>query len=119
MILVGPIIFFLMEEEMENELIFVCLGDSLTAGSPGFSGYGSWSGNPESQFPYWIDRNVKENHPEIKAEFLNYGVGGDVIEQMELRYKRDVLTQLDRVDYVLIMGGNNDVVWRGAYPEEL
>ena len=37
---------------------------------------------------------------------------------MELRYKRDVLTQLDRVDYVLIMGGNNDVVWRGAYPKE-
>ena len=23
-----------MEEEMENELIFVCLGDSLTAGIP-------------------------------------------------------------------------------------
>jgi lysophospholipase L1-like esterase len=103
---------------MEKEVIFVCLGDSLTAGSPGFSGYGAWSGNLESQFEYWLDQKVKADFPEIHAEILNYGVGGDVIEQMQIRYNRDVLFQLDKVDYVLIMGGNNDVVWRGAFPEE-
>jgi lysophospholipase L1-like esterase len=103
---------------MDLEIIFVCLGDSLTAGTPGFSGYGSWFGNPQSQYEYWLDLQVKTNFPHVSAEFLNYGVGGDVIEQMQMRYTRDVLTQLDKVDHVLVMGGNNDVVWRGAFPEE-
>ena len=109
-----PKLFFLME----NELLFVCLGDSLTAGSPGFSGYGLWRGDITSQYGYWLDLQVKTGFPEIAAEFLNYGVGGNVVRQMIDRYTREVLFQLDHVDYVLVMGGNNDVVWHGATPEE-
>lgn len=103
---------------MRNELHFVCLGDSLTAGNPGFSGYGTWSGNIESWFGYWLDKLTQETFPNITAEFLNYGVGGDVVQQMVTRFNRDVRTQLDEFEYILVMGGNNDVVWRGKTPRQ-
>ena len=40
------------------------------------------------------------------------------MQQMSLRFNRDVLTQLDHVDYVMVMGGNNDVLWRGRHPNQ-
>jgi lysophospholipase L1-like esterase len=106
---------------METSHLFVCLGDSLTAGSPGFSGYGGWMGNPASQYSYYLDLLAKQEFPAVLAEFLNYGVGGDVVKQMFDRFHRDVLTQLEdegSLDYVLVMGGNNDVVWHDASPRQ-
>jgi len=108
----------LLMKIMSKEVTFVCLGDSLTAGNPGFSGYGSWTGNPESQFSYWCQKYAHSDFPNLTANFENYGVGGDIVKQMLERYQRDVLSQLDHVDYVMVMGGNNDVVWRPTTPSE-
>jgi len=64
----------------ETSHLFVYVGDSLTAGSPGFSGYGGWMCNPALQYSYYLDLLTKQEFPAVSAEFLNYGVGGDVVE---------------------------------------
>ncbi|MHA1821607.1 MAG: SGNH/GDSL hydrolase family protein [Promethearchaeota archaeon] len=102
---------------MKDNYIFVCLGDSLTAGSPGFSGYGTWHGNEKSQYEYWAEKLAKEAYPNIEIEFANFGVGGNTIWQMQYRFKHDVLrlmTEDSKPDYVILFGGINDILGTGA-----
>jgi len=102
---------------MNKELTIVCLGDSLTAGGPGFSGYGTWSGNVKSQYEYWLQKEVETHFPDVDAEIVNFGVGGNVVWQMWYRYQRDVLRIIPKPDYVLVMGGINDLLGHTALPE--
>ncbi|MGA8303835.1 MAG: GDSL-type esterase/lipase family protein [Thermoplasmata archaeon] len=86
----------------------VGIGDSTTAGTPGFSSPlespPTGSGNPESQYAYWMT----QLHPEWTV--LNRGVNGEDSGEIMARFPRDVLGE--RPDVVVILAGVNDV-YRG------
>jgi lysophospholipase L1-like esterase len=100
---------------MTEEITIICLGDSLTAGDPGFSGYGTWSGIKESQYEYWLEKLLNEEFPDIDFEVINFGVGGNRIWEMLYRFKRDVLRLIPEPDFVLMMGGVNDILNHGSH----
>jgi len=83
----------------------VCLGDSTTAGTPGFlspiEAPPDGEGNPESAYPYW----VAKAHPEWMV--LNRGVNGERSDQILNRFDRDVVSESPRV--VVVLAGVNDV----------
>jgi lysophospholipase L1-like esterase len=83
----------------------VALGDSTTAGTPGFQSPiespPDGSGNPESQYAYW----VMQAHPGWRV--LNRGVNGERSDQIRQRFNRDVLQA--RADLVIIIAGVNDI----------
>jgi lysophospholipase L1-like esterase len=83
----------------------VALGDSTTAGTPGFKSPletpPSGAGNPESQFAHWLQRT----HPEW--QILNRGVNGERSDQIHARFDRDVLGAKPAV--VIVIAGVNDV----------
>src|SRR2546426_11288380 len=93
-------------------LTIVGLGDSTTAGTPGFlsplEAPPRGDGNPESQYEYWMTRS----HPEWTV--LNRGINGETSEEIRNRLGRDVL-QI-RPAYAIILAGGNDI-FGGQTPE--
>ncbi|MCI4364793.1 MAG: SGNH/GDSL hydrolase family protein [Thermoplasmata archaeon] len=93
-------------------LRIVALGDSTTAGTPGFlsplEAPPTGAGNPESQFAYWM-MNLR---PEWTV--TNCGINGETSGDVLRRLPRDVLQH--HPDYVVILAGVNDV-FRGIPPE--
>jgi acyl-CoA thioesterase-1 len=83
----------------------VALGDSTTAGTPGWKSPieapPGGSGDETSQYAYWLMRA----HPEW--EVLNRGVNGERSDQMRVRFDRDVINARPKV--VIIIAGVNDV----------
>ena len=83
----------------------VGLGDSTTAGTPGFrsplEAPPSGEGNPESQYAFWMMRS----HPEWTV--LNRGVNGETAEEVRARLPRDVLGA--HPAYAIILAGVNDI----------
>jgi acyl-CoA thioesterase-1 len=83
----------------------VALGDSTTAGTPGFQSPvevpPDGSGNPESQFAYWL----MQSHADWRV--LNRGVNGERSDQIAARFERDVVSA--RPAAVVIIAGVNDV----------
>ncbi len=75
----------------------VCLGDSLTYGFP-FGPRTSWTSRLADITGY---------------EVINEGINGNTTGDMLRRFERSVLVH--RPDYVVIMGGTNDVVWRESH----
>ena len=100
---------------MKKELTIICLGDSLTAGSPGFSGYGTWRGNIKSQYEYWLEQRILADFPDLDLEIINFGVGGNTLWQMLYRFKNDVLRIVPEPDIVILMGGINDILGHGSH----
>lgn len=94
---------------MTLKLRIVGLGDSTTAGTPGFmsplEAPPIGKGDPESQYAYWMMRT----HPEWTV--LNRGVNGERSDEIEARFQRDVLEE--NPDYVIILAGVNDI-YQGA-----
>jgi acyl-CoA thioesterase-1 len=94
--------------------IIVALGDSTTAGTPGFKSPieapPNGSGNIESQYTYWLT----ERHPDWRV--LNRGVSGERSDQMRARFSRDVLRAAPHV--VVIVAGVNDV-YQGRSAESI
>jgi lysophospholipase L1-like esterase len=88
-----------------QKVVIVALGDSTTAGTPGFrSAVESpprGSGDQTSQYAYWL----MQAHPEW--EVLNRGVNGERSDQVHARFDRDVLAAAPRA--VVIIAGVNDV----------
>jgi lysophospholipase L1-like esterase len=86
-------------------LKIVALGDSTTAGTPGWlsplEAPPAGSGDEESQYAYWLMRV----HPEW--EVLNRGVNGERSDEIARRFDRDVVTAAARI--VVIIAGVNDV----------
>lgn len=93
-------------------LTIVGLGDSTTAGTPGYrsplEAPPEGAGNPESQYAYWMMRS----RPEWSV--LNRGINGQTAGDIRARFVRDVLT--DRPTYVVILAGVNDI-YGGASAE--
>jgi lysophospholipase L1-like esterase len=83
----------------------VALGDSTTAGTPGFlspvEAPPDGSGNVESQYAFWLSHT----HPEWQV--LNRGVNRERTDQIAARFDRDVIAE--RPDLVIIIGGVNDI----------
>ncbi|MGQ0796435.1 MAG: SGNH/GDSL hydrolase family protein [Methanobacteriota archaeon] len=90
----------------------VGIGDSTTAGTPGFrsplEAPPNGRGNPESQYAFWMMRA----RPEWTV--LNRGVNGERSDEIRARFARDVLEA--RPDYVIILAGVNDI-YQGLLPE--
>jgi lysophospholipase L1-like esterase len=83
----------------------VALGDSTTAGTPGWKSPiespPDGSGDERSQYAYWLTRA----HPEW--EVLNRGVNGERSDQIARRFTRDVVDA--RAEVVIVIAGVNDV----------
>src|SRR5690349_17743022 len=88
-----------------RRLTIVGLGDSTTAGTPGFlsplEAPPDGSGEPESQYAFWMVRA----HPEWTV--LNRGINGQTAAQIRARFERDVLAV--RPQYAILLAGVNDI----------
>jgi lysophospholipase L1-like esterase len=85
--------------------IIVALGDSTTAGTPGFlspiEAPPSGRGNKQSQYCYWM----MNAHPEWNV--LNKGVNGQRSDEILSRFGRDVLQEKPKA--VIVLAGVNDI----------
>src|SRR5439155_14711368 len=83
----------------------VALGDSTTAGTPGFKSPieapPDGAGNVESQYAY----SLMKIHPDWRV--LNRGVDGERSDQIRARFEHDVVGA--RADLVIIIAGVNDI----------
>ncbi len=86
-------------------LRIVGIGDSTTAGFPGFASPleapPRGQGNPESQYAHWVEIA----RPEWTV--LNRGVCGERSDEILARFGRDVLREAP--DYVVVLAGANDL----------
>ncbi len=96
------------------KLRIVGLGDSTTAGTPGFlsplEAPPHGRGNEESQYAYWMTKA----QPEWRV--LNRGIDGQRSDEILERFQRDVVQE--RPDYVIILAGVNDI-YQGAPLESI
>ena len=83
----------------------VALGDSTTAGTPGFlsplEAPPDGRGEETSQYAYWL----MKVHPEWKV--LNRGINGERSDQIRARFERDVIDAKPGI--VVIIAGVNDI----------
>jgi lysophospholipase L1-like esterase len=83
----------------------VAIGDSTTAGTPGFrsplEAPPNGSGNVESQYAHWL----MTAHPDWRV--LNRGVNGERSDQIRARFTRDAMEP--GPDAVVIIAGVNDI----------
>jgi len=96
------------------KLRIVGLGDSTTAGTPGFlsplEAPPDGRGNPESQYAYWM----MKKHPEWTV--LNRGIDGQRSDEILARFDRDVVN--NKPNYAIILAGVNDI-YQGAPIESI
>jgi lysophospholipase L1-like esterase len=83
----------------------VALGDSTTAGTPGFrsplEAPPSGAGDETRQYGYWL----MQTHPEW--DVLNRGVNGERSDQIAARFERDVIDAMPQA--LILIAGVNDV----------
>jgi lysophospholipase L1-like esterase len=95
-------------------ITIVALGDSTTAGTPGYTSPieapPNGSGNVESQYAYWLMRA----HPDWHV--LNRGVNGERSDQIRARFARDAAQAKPAV--VVIIAGVNDI-YQGRSAESI
>ena len=89
----------------DRPVTIVGLGDSTTAGTPGFrsplEAPPNGAGDPESQYAFWMMRA----HPNWSV--LNRGINGETAQEIRARLTRDVLGP--RPAYAIILAGVNDI----------
>lgn len=97
-----------------TNLTIVALGDSTTAGTPGFrsplEAPPNGDGDPRSQYAHWM----MAAHPEWNV--LNRGINGQTAAEIRGRFQRDV--HRERPAYVIILAGVNDI-FGGASAESV
>lgn len=91
--------------ENMQRIRIVAMGDSTTAGTPGWMSPIEFPpngrGNDRSQYAYWL----MQAHPDW--DVLNRGVNGERSDQIRARFDRDVLEAQPRA--VVLIAGVNDV----------
>jgi lysophospholipase L1-like esterase len=96
---------FLAAISAMQQVRIVAIGDSTTAGTPGYASPLEapplGRGDPTSQYGYWLMRS----HPDW--EVLNRGVNGERSDQIRDRFDRDVISARPAV--VVVVAGVNDV----------
>ena len=90
---------------MQQQLTIVAMGDSTTAGTPGWKSRveapPSGAGEEKSQYAYWL----MQAHPEWMV--MNHGVNGERSDQIRGRIERDVVDLAPQA--VVVIAGVNDV----------
>lgn len=90
---------------MQTRIRIVALGDSTTAGTPGFlspiEAPPHGRGDETSQYAYWLMKVHQD------WEVLNRGVDGQRTDQIAARFDRDVIAAAPRA--VVIIAGVNDI----------
>jgi len=83
----------------------LCIGDSHTAGFPGYDPM--MGGNPESSYQFWLKKRLVKIRPDIDYNIINEGVCGDTSRGIVLR----LLYALETMNYdlVIVAGGTNDL----------
>lgn len=106
-------------------MIFLCLGNSLTAGYPGYDpdpdGISQGYGNLKSQYEYWLkdlclehlEKNLGTLNDEIinNLLFVNKGVPGELTNNFLRRFEFNLLKIKPKPTYSIIIGGTNDLGW--------
>jgi lysophospholipase L1-like esterase len=106
-------------------MIFLCLGNSLTSGYPGYSpsidGISNGYGNEKSQYIYWLyeycleflEKNLGTVDDYIMEDlkFINKGIPGELTRNLLNRLERDVINYTPKPEYSIIIGGTNDLGW--------
>jgi lysophospholipase L1-like esterase len=86
-------------------LIVVCVGDSITAGSPGYDpdpaerGRRGFGNDPESQWEHWAALR------DPRLEFRNYGIYGQRTDEIAARLE----ARAAGADILVVQGGINDI----------
>jgi lysophospholipase L1-like esterase len=97
--------FAQVENVAESTILVSALGDSITAGNPGWDPDPvrrlSEGDDPQSQYLYWAAR------ADPRIDFRNHGVGGEVTEEILGRFSVAVA---DGPAVLVVQGGINDVV---------
>jgi lysophospholipase L1-like esterase len=92
----------------DDQLVVVALGDSITAGNPGFDpdpaqrralGFGD---DERSQYEYWAERANR------RLEILNCGVFGERTDEIAARLG-GCIEQAAGADALIVQGGINDI----------
>jgi len=95
----------LAQAPLNQKTRIVAMGDSTTAGTPGWKSPieapPNGRGDYESQYSYWL----MDSHPQW--EVLNRGVNRERSDQIRARFERDVIEAKPKA--VVIIGGVNDV----------
>lgn len=105
-------------------MIFLCFGDSLTAGWPGYyssyDGVSQGNGNMLSQYEYWLKRyyieyigkkgGKKQSNLSKNLIFVNKGLPRDTSKGLLYRIK-DLIEYSPKPDYSIIIIGTNDLGW--------
>jgi lysophospholipase L1-like esterase len=113
-------------------MIFLYLGNSLTAGYPGYDpspdGISKGYGNVKSQYEFWLknlcveylEKNLGSVEDKILEEllFINKGIPGELTSNFLFRINQDLLEINPKPDYSIILGGTNDLGW-GVSNEEI
>jgi lysophospholipase L1-like esterase len=90
---------------VQTKIRIVAVGDSTTAGTPGFrspiEAPPNGRGDESSQYAYWL----MKQHPDW--EVLNRGVNGERTDQIAARFDRDVVATSPRA--VVLIAGVNDI----------
>jgi lysophospholipase L1-like esterase len=83
----------------------ITIGDSHTAGYPGFDPLSK--GDPHSTYQFWLQRALEKKFRR-KIEILNFGLPGDTSEGI-LRRTGDILDNFDltQVELFIVNGGGN------------
>jgi acyl-CoA thioesterase-1 len=99
------------EQTSSKTVKIVALGDSLTAGlhSQFVLAYPDESTPYTPHLQYLAQEYVKNAGLDVRLNVVNRGVPGDLTPDMLERFERDVVEQ--KPNYVIIMGGANDIGW--------
>lgn len=89
---------------MKNYTI-LCIGDSHTAGFPGYDPL--MGGTPESSYQFWLGEGLLREQPGHELHLINEGLCGDTSRGIVTRFLR-TLTSL-HCDLVILAGGTNDL----------
>lgn len=99
---------------MDQKITIVAMGDSTTAGTPGWKSRveapPQGDGDETSQYAWWL----MQAHPEWQV--LNHGVNGERSDQIRGRFERDVIEVKPRA--VIVIAGVNDV-YQGREPQHV
>jgi len=108
-------------------MIFLCFGNSLTAGWPGYyppsDGISRGNGNFQSQYEYWlkrycveyIEKKLNKEKVSISKEiiFVNKGIPGDTSTGLLYRIN-DLIAYNPKPNYSIIIIGTNDLGWSSS-----
>jgi lysophospholipase L1-like esterase len=94
-----------IQEPMHQKITIVAMGDSTTAGTPGWKSRleapPDGAGDERSQYAWWLMQASPAWH------VLNHGINRERSDQIRGRFERDVIEQKPRA--VVIIAGVNDV----------